>query len=46
MVLLFPSEKDYKNFDAKEFGALPNTITYGIDKDNAIQKEIATAMNF
>lgn len=45
MVLLFPSEKDYKNFDAKEFGALPNTITYGIDKDNAIQKEIATAMH-
>jgi hypothetical protein len=24
---------------------LPNTITYGIDKDNAIQKEIATAMH-
>ncbi|WP_102407311.1 transglutaminase domain-containing protein [Parabacteroides bouchesdurhonensis] len=44
MVLLFPDEKGYKNFDPKEFGELPNTITYGIDIDNAIQKEIADAM--
>lgn len=44
MVLLFPDEKGYKNFDVKEFGELPNTITYGIDIDGAIQKEMATAM--
>lgn len=44
MVLLFPDEKGYKNFDPKEFGELPNTITYGIDIDNAIQKEMVSAM--
>lgn len=44
MVLLFPDEKGYKNFDPKEFGELPGTITYGIDIDNAIQKEMVSAM--
>lgn len=44
MVLLFPDEKGYKNFDPKEFGDLPGTITYGIDADTHIQKEIASAM--
>lgn len=44
LVLLFPDEKGWKNFDAAEFGALPNTITYGIDTDNKIQKEIVSAM--
>ena len=44
IVLLFPDEKGYKNFDPKEFGDLPGTITYGLDIDGAIQKEMATAM--
>lgn len=44
MVLLFPDEKGFRNFDAKEFGELPNTITYGIDIDKTIQREIASAM--
>lgn len=44
IVLLFPDEKGYKNFDPKEFGDLPKTITYGIDADNHIQKEMAAAM--
>lgn len=44
IVLLFPDEKGLKNFDTKEFGELPNTITYGIDIDNTIQKEMAGAM--
>lgn len=44
MVLLFPDEKGFRNFDPKEFGTLPNTITYGIDIDKKIQKEIASAM--
>lgn len=44
MVLLFPDEKGYNSFDPKEFGDLPATITYGIDSDNHIQKEIASAM--
>lgn len=44
MVLLFPDEKGYKSFDPKEFGELPNTITYGLDIDGKIQKEMVTAM--
>ena len=44
MVLLFPDEKGYNSFDAKEFGTLPNTITYGIDTDHAIQREMVSAM--
>ncbi len=44
MVLLFPDETSYRNFNPKEFGDLPGTITYGIDADNHIQKEIASAM--
>ena len=44
IVLLFPDEKGYKNFDPKEFGDLPGTITYGLDIDGAIQKEMATAI--
>ncbi len=44
MVLLFPDEKGFQNFDPKEFGELPSTITYGIDIDKTIQNEIAAAM--
>lgn len=44
IVLLFPDKKGLDNFDTKEFGALPSTITYGIDTNGAIQKEIAQAM--
>ena len=44
LVLLFPNEKGWNSFDPKEFGELPSTITYGIDVDNKIQNEIASAM--
>lgn len=44
MVLLFPDEKGSQNFDPKEFGELPGTITYGIDINKTIQKEIAANM--
>lgn len=44
MVLLFPDEEGYKKFDPAEFGNLPNTIVYGIDKSHAIQKEMVSAM--
>ena len=45
MVFLFPSEKQYKKFNADEFKGLPSTITYGIDVDDSIRKEIVQAMN-
>lgn len=44
MVLLFPSEEQYKKFNTDEFKALPSTIVYGIDVDNTIQKQIVDAM--
>ena len=45
MVFLFPSEEQYKKFNADEFKGLPSTITYGIDTDDSIRKEIVQAMN-
>ena len=44
IVLLFPDEKGYKRFDPKEFGALPNTITYGWDIDGKILQEMVKNM--
>ena len=44
MVLLFPDEKGLQSFDPKEFGELPNTITYGVDLNKTIQKEIVQNM--
>lgn len=44
MVFLFPSEEQYKKFNADEFKGLPSTITYGIDIEDNIRKEIVQAM--
>lgn len=44
MVLLFPTEEQYKKFRPSEFPGLPSTIVYGIDVDGAIQKQIAESM--
>lgn len=44
MVLLFPDEESYKKFNPKDFPNLPSTITYGIDTDGKIRKEIAENM--
>ena len=44
MVLLFPSEEDYAKFRPQDFPGLPKTITFGIDKDGAIQAQIAKNM--
>ena len=46
MVLLFPSEEQYKKFRPEEFPGLPSTIQYGIDIDNSIQKQIYETMKF
>ncbi len=45
IVLLFPDEKNFQKFDATQFGELPNTIVYGIDKDHTIQQELLSSMN-
>ena len=44
MILLFPSEEDYAKFRPQDFPGLPKTITLGIDKDGAIQQQIAKQM--
>lgn len=44
MILLFPSEDDYKKFRPEEFKGLPSNITYGIDIDRTIQSQIAREM--
>ncbi|KAA6349032.1 hypothetical protein EZS27_003541 [termite gut metagenome] len=44
IILLFKSEEDWKSFDKNEFGALPGTITYGIDETGKITGMIVEAM--
>ena len=44
MILLFPSEADYAKFRPQDFPGLPKTVTFGIDKDGAIQQQIVKGM--
>lgn len=45
MLLLFQSEDDFRKYNAGEFGApLPSNITYGIDIDHSIERNITAAM--
>lgn len=44
MVLLFPTQQNADKFNKNEFAGLPSTISYGIDVDSRIQKEIVGAM--
>ncbi len=45
MILLFKDEQGWNNFDAKEFGTLPNTITYGIDVNHSITEMLVKGAN-
>ncbi len=44
MILLFTDKESYAKFDSKHFPNLPSTITYGIDTDGKIRKEIVENM--
>ena len=44
VVLLFESEVDAKKFQKDEFGSLPSTVQYAIDKNGAIREQIAREM--
>ncbi len=44
MIVLFTSEDQYRNFKAGDFPELPSNISFGIDIDGSIQKEIAENM--
>lgn len=45
MILLFNDEQGWTNFDTKEFGTLPQTITYGIDADRKITEMLVKGAN-
>jgi len=44
MVLLFQDKEQMNKFKADEFGALPSTVSYGIDEEQTIQKQIIRNM--
>lgn len=44
VVLLFESEADAMKFQKEEFGSLPSTVQYAIDKNGAIREQIAREM--
>lgn len=44
MILLFPSEDDYKQFRHEDFPGLPTNITFGIDIDGAVRNQIIKEM--
>lgn len=44
VILLFESEADAKKFQKDEFGSLPSTVQYAIDKDGSIREQIAREM--
>jgi hypothetical protein len=44
MLLLFPHEEDWKSFNREEFGALPSTITYGIEVEHRISDMLVSVM--
>ncbi len=44
MIVLFQSEEDYKKFRPEDFPEMPSNVSFGIDIDGAIQREIAENM--
>ncbi|MDR3268000.1 MAG: transglutaminase domain-containing protein [Tannerella sp.] len=44
MILLFKNEQEWKQFDPKEFGDLPATITYGTDSEQRITAMLVDAL--
>ncbi len=45
IVLLFPDKEQSKKYRASDFPGLPSTISYGIDENGVIQKQLAKALN-
>ena len=44
MIMLFPSERNYMNFDITEFEGLPKNITWGLDINRDIANKIISGM--
>ena len=45
IILLFTDETQKQNYRQKDFGELPTTVSYGVDINHQIQKQIATNMH-
>ena len=45
MVLLFPDEAQQGKFNGNEFGALPTTVSYGMDMNHVVQRQIVENMH-
>lgn len=45
MILLFADETQQQNYRQKDFGELPATVSYGVDINHQIQKQITTNMH-
>ncbi len=45
VILLFPDEKSYEKYMADPVEGLPSTVTFGIDKDGSIKKQVVTEMS-
>ncbi|MDR2042568.1 MAG: transglutaminase-like domain-containing protein, partial [Tannerella sp.] len=44
LIFLFKDEEALRQYDPKEFGALPSTVTYGVDTDGRIADMLAEAL--
>lgn len=44
ILLLFTDEEQYRKFRPQEFPGLPSTVTYGIDTDGSIRRQIAEGL--
>ncbi len=44
IVLLFPNEENYKKFCQQDFPELPSTVSFGIDTDDLIERQIVEGM--
>ncbi|MDE7074349.1 MAG: transglutaminase domain-containing protein, partial [Odoribacter sp.] len=44
ILLLFTDEEQYRKFRPQEFPGLPSTVTYGIDTDGSVRRQIAEGL--
>ena len=45
MIFLFPDEADWKRFNKADFSTLPSTVTFGVDNDRSITKQLVKNLN-
>ena len=45
IILLFPDETAYAKYAASPAASLPQTVTFGIDRDGSVRRQILDAMH-